>query len=388
MKYFDKPILESMLQDDLYKINMGSVAFHLFPRAMVTYEFFNRGKTQFPVGFGEALERQVQLMSDLHLTLPEANWMNTIPYIRPTYVEWFRGFRMDPSEVQIRQEGGDLRIKIYAPWYRGIYWEVKLMSVISELYFIMTGQEIDAEWYLRMRDKAKKLSNAGCHWIDFGTRRRFSGKIQNALVDVMGEYKGFLGTSNPFLAMKYGVTPHGTYAHESIMAMSALYGVRMANKMWMKHWSDHYEGNVGVSLTDTFTTKAFLKDFGSYEARLFDGVRHDSGDPYVWGDNMLRHYDLLGIPTSNKRLVFSDALTTDKYIALDQYFRKHAQPVGGIGTNFTNDVGVQPLNMVIKMTSANFGYGLVDVIKLSDDISKATGNPEAIRRAKESLNIM
>ena len=381
------PILTSMLEDDIYKVNMGSVVFHLFPRAIVTYQFFNRGKTQFPVGFDIELQRQVNYTRDLYLTRDEAAWLKTIPYIRPTYVEWLSGYRLEPNEVKIRQDGGDLFIKIHGPWYRTIYWEVKLMAIISELYFQMTGQKMDSDAYSRIATKAEKLSLNDCHWIDFGTRRRFSFGIQNAVVRIMKDYKGFLGTSNPYLAFKHGVSPQGTYAHEAVMAMSALYGVRMANKMWMKHWSDHYEGNVGISLTDTFTTKAFLNDFGTYEARLFDGVRQDSGNPYDWGHSMIDHYKKLGISTLHKRFVFSDALTTDKYISLDRYFREYAQPVGGIGTHFTNDVGVKPLNMVIKMTAADFGHGEVNVIKLSDDVGKHTGNPEAIEQVKREMGI-
>jgi nicotinate phosphoribosyltransferase len=382
------PILTSMLDDDLYKINMGSVVFHLFPRAKVTYEFINRGKTRFPTGFAAELREQVIEMQTMQLTADEAAWLKNIPYMRPTYVEWLRGYQMNPAEVTISENDGELSIKIHGYWYRTIYWEVKLMAVISELYFKMTGQFPDSDWDTRIERKGLNLRINHCHWIDFGTRRRFSFETQDAVVRHMKYMDGFLGTSNPYLAFKHNVTPHGTYAHESVMAMSALYGVRMANKMWMKHWSDHFEGNVGVALTDTFTTGKFLNDFGTYEARLFDGVRQDSHDPFAWGEGMIAHYRYLGIPTSNKRLVFSDNLNDAKYIALDKHFRQVAQPVGGIGTFFTNDVGVKPLNMVIKMTSADFGHGPVDVVKLSDEAGKHTGKPEAIAQAKRELNII
>lgn len=381
------PILHSMLDDDFYKYTMGSVVYHFFPRALVTYEFFNRGKTPFPTGFAKALNGQIKKMSNLALTVGEADWLKKIPFMRPTYVEWLSGYRMNPDEVEVTQEGGDLKIKITGPWYRTIYWEVKLMAVISELYFIMTKQVPDKEWEQKIENKGCKLQDAGCHWIDFGTRRRFSFEVQNTLVRQMKYFGGFLGTSNPYLAFKHGLTPQGTYAHESVMAMSALYGPRMANKMWMKHWSDYFEGNVGVALTDTFTTDVFLRDFNIYNARLFDGIRQDSGDEYEWGLKVLQHYRKFNIPTTNKRLVFSNALDTDKYIEIDKFFRKEAQPVGGIGTHFTNDVGIKPLNMVIKMTGADFGQGMIPVVKLSDDIGKHTGNPEAIELVKCELNI-
>ena len=382
------PIITSMLDDDLYKLNMGSVYFHLFPRATATYEFFNRGKTQFPVGFAEELREQVIEMQTVQLTADEAGFLHTIPYIRPTYIEWLRGYQMDPNEVDIRQEGGDLYIKVHGPLYRIVYWEVKLMATISELYFRMTNQSPVGNIMKTIERKATDLASAGCFWIDFGTRRRFSYEIQQRVVEIMRGHKGFLGTSNPHFAHKYGVTAHGTYAHESVMAMSALYGVRMANKMWMKHWSEHFDGNVGVALTDTFTTEQFLRDFGTYEARLYDGVRQDSGSPMMWGYKMLAHYDKLKISPKGKRFVFSDNLNVPKFIALHKEFNDFAQVVGGIGTNFTNDVGVKPLNMVIKLTSADFGNGPVNVVKLSDDAGKHTGNSVAIDLAKRELGLV
>lgn len=384
----EKPIITSLIDDDLYKINMGSVVFHLFPEAVVTYKFFNRGKVPFPKGFDKALQLQIRWLAQLRLDWTEGIWLKKIPYIRPTYVEWLSGYSMNPDEVDVKQDkAGFLDITVHGPWYRTIFWEVKLMAIISELYFDMTGQKKTLDVEAITQKKAAELEANGCHWIDFGTRRRYSKSVQDKVVKTMLNYKGFLGTSNPHFACRYGITPHGTYAHESVMAMSALYGVRMANKMWMKHWSEHFEGNVGVALTDTFTTDKFLQDFGTYEARLFDGVRQDSGDPMEWAHRMLKHYRDLGIPTSNKRFVFSDALTTRKYVDIETQLTGLCQAVGGIGTHFTNDVGVKPLNMVIKMTSADFGQGNVDVIKLSDDKGKHTGNPVAIERAKGELNI-
>jgi nicotinate phosphoribosyltransferase len=382
-------IITSLLDNDLYTFTVGQVAFHLFPRAKVSYQFINRNKVPFPPEFSEELREQINVLKSIRLAYNEFKWLNTIPYLRPTYIEWLASYKFDPSEVIVQQNGGTLTINIEGYWYRTIFWEVVLMAIISELYFKMNGQYPSNDWEDRIERKGLKLQTNGCHWIDFGTRRRFSFDVQAAVVGHMKMMHGFLGTSNPLLAMRHNVIPHGTYSHQGPMAMAALYGARMANKMWMKHWSDHFEGNVGVALTDTFTTDKFLNDFGTYEARLFDGVRQDSHDPYAWGEKMLAHYRKLNILTSNKRFVFSDNLNDDKYIALDKHFRQWAQPVGGIGTFFTNDVGehIKPLNMVIKMTSADFGHGPVDVVKLSDEIGKHTGDKFAIDLAKLELNI-
>ena len=385
----DEPIIRSMLDDDLYKVNMASVVFHDFPTAVVTYKFILRSKVPFPDRFGIELRKQISMLCKLTMTDEEHDWMRkSIPYQRPTYIEWLRNFRMDGNEVEIRQTGGTLSIEITGYWFRTIFWEVKLMAIISELYFRMTGQLPDDKWKTRIYEKASKLSKSGSHWIDFGTRRRFSYEVQDKLVEMMRDYTGFLGTSNPHLAMKYGVIPSGTYAHECIMAMSVLYGPRMADRMWRKHWAAHFNGNVGVALTDTFTSAVFYRDFDTYDARLFDGVRVDSGDNYEQGNQAVAHYRKLGILSSNKRLVFSNGLDTDSYIALDQFFRKYMQPCGGIGTHFTNDVGVIPLNMVIKLATADFGHGSLGVVKLSDDPGKHTGQSEDVELVKRSLGIV
>lgn len=385
-----EPIIRSLLDDDLYKFNMGSVVFHDFPNAIVTYKFILRSKVPFPKGFDTELQNQLELLQRVHMTDEEADWMRkSIPYQRPTYIEWLRHYRMDPREVTIKQTGGTLEIIVKGYWYRVIFWEVKLMAIISELYFRMTNQPAEGTvWMDKMYAKSKKLSGAGCHWIDFSTRRRHSYDVQDHLVEIMRDYKGFLGTSNPHFAMKYGVVPSGTYAHECIMAMSALYGPIMADRMWRKHWAAHFNGNVGIALTDTYTSKVFYRDFDTYDARLFDGVRVDSGENYEQGIRAVDHYRKLKIPSQEKRLVFSNGLTTDEYIALDQYFRKFIQPCGGIGTHFANDIdGIKPLNMVIKLATADFGNGPVDVVKLSDDPGKYTGTYEAMVLVKQTLGL-
>jgi nicotinate phosphoribosyltransferase len=272
------------------------------------------------------------------------------------------------------------------------------LATISELYYRMTDQGMSPDWMGRINSKAITLSTNACHWIEFGARRRYSAAVEDAVVSTMRGYSGFLGTSNPHLAHKWDVTAHGTYAHQAVQAMMALYGVRMANKMWMKHWAEIFEGDLGITLTDTFTTEVFLRDFGRYESKLFDGARQDSSNPYAWGHKMLQHYNDLDVLTSTKRFVFSDALKVGppgqemigkayNYVPLDIYYRQFCWPVGGIGTFLTNDVGVTPLNIVIKLMSADFGHGPVDVVKLSDEPGKYTGNPDVIAAAKKELRI-
>jgi nicotinate phosphoribosyltransferase len=383
----DKQILTSILDNDDYKFKMGQVVFTDFPKAVVAYEFINRGKTEFPEGFADALKVQIESMSVLALTDHEAAFLLTLPGIRPNYVSWFKSYRYDSQEVLVTQDGGNLSVLITGYWFRTIYWEAPLMALISELYFKMTGQKMDSESGNRLTKKNEKMDSFNCQWIDFGTRRRFSYFSQTNVVYHSKRYRGFLGTSNVHLAHKWKVKCYGTSAHEMVMGLSALYGVRQANIKWMEHWTNHFRGLNGVALTDTFTTESFLKDFDGYWARLFDGLRQDSGDPDEWAKKVLTRYNHLGVSTHDKKLFFSDGLNDDLFIHLSREWSKYAQVVGGIGTFLTNDCGVKPLNMVIKMIWADFGFGPVDVVKLSDNGGKHTGKPTAILQAKQEIGI-
>jgi nicotinate phosphoribosyltransferase len=353
----DEPILTSMLDDDLYKLTSAAVVFHNFPRALVRYEFINRGKTKFPSGFDEELYRQIQMMEFLRLTDYELEWLKTnVPYLPPTFLEWFRHFSLNSKEVSISLFDGNLKIEIAGPWYRTIFWEVKLMAVISELYFRLTKHHMDADWEKKIIKKAQLLSNSECRWMEFGTRRRYSFAVQDRVVDIMGQYGPyFQGTSNPYLAYKYKTEVKGTYPHEVIMAMSSKYGALAANAIWLDLWQKYY-GVVNTALTDTYTSDLFfstvphnLNILGSIR-----GLRQDSGDPDNWADRQaLPWLKKHGINPHGFNLIFSDALTAKSYKRLDIKYRKIVAPMGGIGTHLTNDVGAEPLNIVIKMTWAN-----------------------------------
>lgn len=392
----DRPIITSMLDDDMYKFTQGAVVFHNFPNAIVSYQFFNRGRTQFPEGFGDALAKQVMKLCELRFTPEEIDWLRANVPLRRTYIDWLASYHMNYGEVGISQVGGDLRINIKGLWYRTIFWEVKLMAIISQLYFQMTGHELASDWADRIVKKALNLSNHSCFWSDFGTRRRRAFEVQEAVVSTMKHYKGFLGTSNLYLAYKLGVKPIGTSAHEAVMAMAAYVGYKLANITWLNYWRDYYKGQLGIALTDTFTTEVFLRDFNAEQARFWDGLRQDSGDPSKWMDAVLAHYTKLGVPTQGKRFVFSDNLTDQKFIELTLKYRDLGIIVGGIGTFLTNDtfteqqklVGMKALNMVIKLTGFDFGDGMwYPTVKLSDDTGKNMGDKRLIESINEQLRI-
>lgn len=266
------------------------------------------------------------------------------------------------------------------------------MALISELYFQMTGQDPlpDDEIRSIARGKMEIYEKLGIKVADFGTRRRYSYDNHDLVIDTLSDFykSSFTGTSNVYLAMKYNLTPIGTHAHEWFMFHSAKYGFKMATKFSLEHWIDIYRGDLGIALSDTFTTDLFFKCFDTKFAKLFDGVRHDSGDPIMFAEKTIAHYKKLGIDPHSKTIIFSDSLTPDKVEEIASYCAGKIKISFGIGTNFTNDVGVTPLNIVIKMSEAKpEGQSWIKTVKLSDTPGKYTGDPEMIDLCKKVLNI-
>jgi nicotinate phosphoribosyltransferase len=381
-----QPIIRAVTDNDLYKFTMGQVAQH-YADAVVRYRFINRDRRPFRPGFDRDVRHHIDAMADLRLTPQEFDWLRAnCPWLKLSYLQWLRQFRFDPSQVKVSQDGTDLRIDVEGPWFEAIYWEVPLMSLVSELHFRDVPPAPD--WAQRIRQKAERLAGAGVNWIDFGTRRRFSFAVQDKVCEVMRAYAPlFRGTSNPYMALRHGLVPQGTFAHELPMAMQAKHGFKACNLAALDAWVADYRGDLGIALTDTVTTEVFLRDFDKFYAKLFDGVRLDSGDPFVMGERLLAHYDRLKIDARSKVLVFSDALNDEKAIALHKHFCERVRVTAGIGTFLTNDVGHKALNMVIKLTHADFGFGPVGLVKLSDEPGKHTGDAGDIAAAKQTLGI-
>jgi nicotinate phosphoribosyltransferase len=393
----NEPIITSLLDTDTYKLTMSAVVFHNFPDTEVSYTFINRNKTPFPDGFAERLAEQVNHLATLKMTDGEFHWLKSLPFIRPTFAEWFRGYKYDPNELKISQVNGELSISISGPWYRTIFWEVPLMAIISELYFRMTGHELAPDWRERIVQKAKDLEYNYCLWSDFGTHRRRSFAVQNEVVSVMKTHRGFLGTSNPYLAYTHCVTPIGTSAHEAVMAMECLYGADKANGTWLDLWRAYYGDKLSIALTDTFTTERFLSEMGRGSLYNWQGLRQDSGDPKNWARMVLEAYRKYEINTHDKTVVFSDNLNVPKFIDLTNLFRPFfGKVIGGIGTNFSNDTfteeqtaaGWKPLNMVIKLSSVKVGDKWIGAVKLSDDLGKICGDTNRVKSIKKRLNIV
>ncbi len=372
---------------------MQNAVIKLFPRALARFQFINRGQTEFPEGFGELLSNEVKKMANLALTPEEKSYLQKqCSFLEPTYIDFLMGYRYDPSEVKIAQIGTDLEISVEGYWYRTILWEVPLMSLISELYFKIANKKIyDTSRIIDIaKEKITRFNLLGVSVADFGTRRRYSFDNQDRIVKTLKSYgeTSFIGTSNVYFAKKYNLIPVGTHAHEWFMFHAAKYGYKMANSLALDNWVEVYRGDLGIALSDTFTTDVFFQSFDTKFAKLFDGVRQDSGDPLDFAEKTINHYKSLRIDPKSKTIIFSDGLTPEAVEKIARFCRGKIKISFGIGTNFTNDVGVKPLNIVIKMSSAKpEKQAWVSTVKLSDTQGKHTGNEDTIKLCKGVLNI-
>jgi nicotinate phosphoribosyltransferase len=385
-----KKIINSLLDQDLYKFTMQQAVLELFPQAVVKYRFMNRGKQRFNDEFLSELKNQVyNYLPQLSLSKDEYLWSKSnIPYFKPQFLEYLKNYRFKPEEIShlSLDAENNLELEISGTWHSSILWEVVLMALISEVYFDV----VDTDWSYDGQeglayDKYKRLTRNGCSFADFGTRRRRSHKSQDIAIKIFvaaqKELGGnsFVGTSNVHLAMKYGVKPIGTTAHEWTMGNSVLEGLRNADYYALHNWVRVYNTELGDALTDTYGLKSFLRNFNRRLSMMYRGIRHDSGSPYLFTDKMVHHYKQLNIYPMSKLASFSDNLNVDKAIDIKKYCEEKIQCSFGIGTHFTNDFENSPaLNMVIKLWKVNG----IPVVKLGDDVGKEMGEPNAVAVAK------
>ncbi|WP_315013522.1 nicotinate phosphoribosyltransferase [Capnocytophaga leadbetteri] len=386
-------VLTSLLDNDFYKFTMQCGVVQLFPKTKARYTFINRGKHEFPEGFDKALRAAVDAMAELKVTKDEKAFLvKNCPYLSPLYLDFLEGYRYDPSEVHIAQEGNDLKVTVEGHWYRTILWEVPLLSIISELYYQLmnTTAWTDAQVIANTREKELLYKELGVVFAEFGTRRRHSYHVHDIVMRTLLEGYGstFMGSSNVHFAMKYKVKPIGTHAHEWFMFHAAEYSYKMANALSLEHWVDVYRGDLGVALSDTYTTDVFFKQFDKKFSKLFDGVRHDSGDPIVFAEKTIAHYKKMGIDPLSKYIIFSDGLNPKKVQAITEACKGKIGISFGIGTDLTNDVGLRPMNIVMKLTEVlTSDDEWVPTVKLSDEPNKHTGDPKMIALAKGILGI-
>lgn len=398
-----RQIINHFTDDDLYKFTMCCAVIDNYPRTQVKYRFIDRNGTVYPPGFADELRRQIELLENVRITDDEIDFMRRrCTYIPDWFYSYLRGFRYDRRRVAVSQDAdGRLDVRFTGNWSETILLEVKVLAIISELYYIMTGQADKLDYdacYKKSRDKARRLVSAGCMFSDFGTRRRASFRAQDTAVRAMKEYcdttRGpgrLTGTSNVYLAMKYGLTPTGTMAHELVCAIAGMYGPQMANNLAMETWAHTYRGALGTFLYDTYGWQIFSLNFSEDYANMFKGLRVDSGDNYEQLDKIIDKYSSLNIDPRTKQVVFSNGLNVDSAIAIQQYARERCLPSFGIGTHFTNDFdGVRPLNIVIKLVEVKITESwpfFLTTCKLSEDHGKYTGDPATVQRFLQTLHL-
>jgi len=385
-----EPIIRHMTDQDAYKFSMGQAVMHQEHMGVrlgeqeVEYKFIDRNGGQCHPDLPSHIIDQAMSMADLSLSDNEAMFLRRLPFIRPSYIEWLSNFRYNPHQVTAgRDSEGRLILGIRGPWETAIFWEVPLLALVSELTYRLDGLEPDPKYRAASEQKARDLESNEVLFADFGTRRRFSFDVQRNVVDDLSKSDTFLGTSNVYLAMLADRLPIGTQAHEWYMALAALFGWRMATRIGLELWTSEYRGDLGIALTDTFTTRHFFQVFDMFFSKLFDGLRHDSGDPLEFAELAMYCYRRQKVDPRSKTLVFSDGLTTAKAIEIANALDGKVKTSFGIGTHFTNDVGVDPLNIVIKMVRC----GGRPTVKLSDIDGKHTGDPQAIRECISALGI-
>jgi nicotinate phosphoribosyltransferase len=375
-----KPVVSSLLETDLYKFTMWQALLHRHPGAHGEYEFWCRNQPEYPLAeLKDEVERELDHLCSLMFTEEEIAYLRSLRFIKSDFADFLTVFRFQRKFIKVETDGPHLRIRATGPVVHVMGFEIYVLYIVNELYFRRFDQEAAlVEARKRLAGKVAELRafdrephrRNPFEFFDFGVRRRFSGDWHAEVVATLAREvpQYFKGTSNVHLARIGNLVPIGTMAHEYMQAHQS-FGVRLRDfqKAALEDWVQEYRGDLGTALTDVVGMNAFLSDFDLYFAKLFDGLRHDSGDPVEWGEKAIAHYAKLRIDANTKRLVFSDSLTIPKSLSLYRHFADRIQTGFGIGTKLTNDTGIAPLNIVMKLVRCN-GQA---VAKLADTPGKS-----------------
>lgn len=393
-------IINSLLETDLYKFSMGQAIYHQFPGYKTTWSFKCRNTgVHFTEEMVEEIKAQIAAYCKLSFTEEELAYLDKIKWFKGSYIDFLRLWhpRFEDFEITTNAECG-LAIETKGTWLNTSMYEIPTLAIVNEVYFRMQYDydELMASFKERLDKKYENLKSGRWYagvFSEFGLRRRLSAEAQEMVVDKFSHLNDtlhcastFIGTSNVYLAKKFGVTPVGTMAHEWIMCVGQgnhKHNPAYSNWYALDAWVKEYGVLNGTALTDAITTDCFLKDFQLTYSTLFSGVRHDSGDPYEWGEKMIKHYESLGIDPKTKTLLFSDSLDFERADKIFRYFNGRAKVAFGIGTYLANDTCVEPLNIVMKTTACNG----MDVAKISDTEGKGMcKNPEYVEYLKRCID--
>jgi nicotinate phosphoribosyltransferase len=367
-------IITSLLDNDFYKFTMAQTVLHNFPDFWVKYKFKCRNKNvRFVKPMVDSIKAEINNFCNLRFTEDELNYLSKIRFLKPYFVEFLRLYQPNKNHVKVESTNDELDIEIEGPWFLTIFFEVPILSIVNEVYFLNTAMFMNLldSGLSRLKKKIVIALDNRFKFSDFGTRRRFSKTWQEEVIKNLSQALNddiFMGTSNVYFAKKYDLRPIGTMAHEFIQAGQAVNTpLENSQRYMLQKWIEEYRGDLGIALSDTLGLGKFLKDFDLYFAKLYDGVRHDSGDPFDWAKRMIKHYRSLRIDPKTKTLVFSDGLDFDLASRLAWSFKDQSNITFGIGTNLTNDFeDLEPLQIVIKMVECNGK----PVAKLSDNPAK------------------
>jgi len=381
---FAERIVQNTLDTDFYKLTQMQAVLHNYPNAEVEWEFRCRNDEDLRPYLSE-IRQQIERLAETSATADQIGFLERIPFMKADFIRFLSLFRFNLRYVQTGVENGQVFVRLRGPWLHVILFEIPLLAIISEVrnrarYPGVLLEQVSEQLYRKLDWLRKEASDdelSGFQLADFGTRRRFSYRTQEEVVHILKrDFPGrFVGTSNVHLAREYDLKPIGTMAHEWLMAHQQL-GPRLIDSQAaaLQTWVQEYRGQLGIALTDCITMDAFLHDFDLYFAKLFDGLRHDSGDPLAWAEKAIAHYRKLGIDPQTKTLIFSDALTFPAALTLYRQLHERINVSFGIGTNLTCDIpGVEPMNIVLKMISCNGE----PVAKISDTPGKSQCKDES-----------
>lgn len=386
-------VIKTILDTDLYKFTTSYAYIKLFPYAVGTFSFKDRDETEYTEGFLNALRNEIQNLKLVALTEEELEYMcSHCRFLPRVYWEWLSSFRFDPQKIEVYlDENRHLHMEVTDYLYKVTLYEVPLLAIISEIKNQFLNRIPDKHSVLeKLEGKIVLSNNHGMLFSEFGTRRRFSFEVHDIVVAYLKEHARFCtGTSNCYFAMKYDMKPMGTHPHEWFMFHGAQFGYKHANYMALENWVNVYDGDLGTALSDTYTSDSFLSNFSRKQAKLFDGVRCDSGDEFEFIERLIARYKELGIDPTTKTIIFSNALDFEKALSIYEYCKGKIRCSFGIGTNLTNDTGYQPSNIVMKLSRCkmNLNQEWRECVKLSDDMGKHMGSISEVEACLHELRI-
>lgn len=387
-------VIKTILDTDLYKFTTSYAYIKLFPYAIGTFTFKDRDETEYTEGFLEALKNEIHNLEMVKLTSEEQEYMTThCRFLPSVYWEWLSSFRFDPNKIEVwLDERHHLQMTVTDYLYKVTLYEVPLLAIVSEIKNQFLNRIPDKQAILaKLADKVNLSNTNQMPFSEFGTRRRFSFDVQKLVVEYLkGHAQYCTGTSNCHLAMKYDMRPMGTHPHEWFMFHGAQFGYKHANYMALENWVNVYDGDLGTALSDTYTSDSFLSNFSRKQAKLFDGVRCDSGDEYEFIERLIARYKELGIDPTTKTIIFSNALDFEKALKIYQYCQGKIRCSFGIGTNLTNDTGYQPSNIVMKLSRCKMSQSQEwrECVKLSDDMGKHMGSMTEVEACLHELRLL